>query len=169
MLRKMGLALLVVVGVTGTIAAAEHKPGSFGLGWYSFDAPIGGRVWVTPRLGVDVGLGFFRATETDAKTHATVELGVPIDLVQTEKVNLFMRPGMSFWTNGKTEGTYPNLEYSTRKSVQADLGVEWFVTDRLSLGAGYGVRWTESTTEGGASVFRTQASGFSNVGFHFYF
>ena len=146
--------------------AGEHKTGTFGLGWYSQTAPVGGRAWITPQIGVDLGLGY-----ADKNTLGTdndrihVNIGVPVDVVQTDRVNFFIRPGYELQTNSRTV----NGELKSTSIITADLGVEWFVTDAFSLSAGHGleVKQVDGSDDWGISALR--ALSFENVGFHFYF
>ncbi len=86
MLRKLQFTLLMLLMASPALKAAAHKPGSFGVGWYSFDAPIGGPLWVLPNIGVDLGVGFDKTGFSNDKTNVVFDMGVPFDVVQTEKV-----------------------------------------------------------------------------------
>lgn len=146
--------------------AGEHKPGTFGLGWYSTSAPVGGRVWVTEQIGIDLGLGYADKKSlgsTEDRFH--INLGVPVDVVQTERVNFFIRPGYEFQTNSRTVGT----ELKSTSIITADLGVEWFVTDQFTLSAGHGLQIAQVDGSDDWGISALRALSFNNVGFHFYF
>ena len=167
MKRFFILSVLGLVMGTTSLRAAEPKAGTIGLGWYSISAPVGGRVWVTPMVGVDIGLGFADKNllgATNDRFH--VNAGIPVNVVMTEKVNFFIRPGVEFQTNARTVGP----EVKSKLIVTADLGVEWFVTEQLSLTVGHGLQFEQlsgPTDKSGLSALR--ALSFDNVGFHFYF
>jgi len=154
---------------TSLVCAESHKPLSFGIGWYSGLAPLGGRLWLTNRIGVDLGAGFFNYTEEDFQSSFMLNIGVPIDLVQTEHVNLYVRPGYQLDTSGRSKWEDGAAEYESQHAMTADIAVEWFITRRFSLGAGYGIVWEQSNQIGEGSVVKSQAFGIENIGFHFYF
>jgi len=84
----------------------------------------------------------------------------------TEKVNFFIRPGVELQTNARTVGT----EVKSKMIITADLGVEWFVTDKFSLSAGHGLQFEQlSGPDDKFGVSALRALSFENVGFHFYF
>ena len=123
MKRSFVLAVLGGIISTTSLHAAEPKPGMFGLGWYSLSAPIGGRVWATPRVGVDLGLGYADKNLLGAANDRFhVNVGVPVNVVMTEKANFFIRPGIELQTNARTVGT----DVKSKMIITADLGVEWF-------------------------------------------
>jgi len=167
MKRFLLLSVLAILLATGSVQAAELKSGKMGLGWYSLSAPVGGRVWLTPQIGVDLGLGFAdKNLLGSANDRFHVNLGLPVNVVSTEKVNFFIRPGVEFQTNARTVGT----EVKSKLIFTADLGAEWFVTDQFSLTAGHGMQFEQLSgpdDKFGFSALR--ALGFESVGFHFYF
>jgi hypothetical protein len=148
------------------MSAGEHRAGTLGLGWYSSSAPIGGRVWVTPQIGVDLGLGYAdKKSISAANDRIHVNLGVPVDVVQTEHVNFFIRPGFELQTNSRTVGE----EVKSTSLITADLGVEWFVTEQFTLSAGHGLQIAQVSGSDDWGVSALRALSFNNVGFHFYF
>lgn len=167
MKRFFALALLGVAITTVSARAAEPKSGTFGLGWYSISAPVGGRVWISPMVGVDLGLGYAdKNVLGTAKDRFHVNLGIPVNVVRTEKVNFFIRPGVELQTNARTVGT----EVKSKMIITADLGVEWFVTENFSLTVGHGLQFEQlSGPDDKFGVSALRALSFENVGFHFYF
>lgn len=167
MKRFMVVCILGLVMTTASVRAAELKAGTFGLGWHSVSAPVGGRVWISPMVGVDLGLGFADKNVLGAANDRVhVNVGIPVNVVMTEKVNFFIRPGVEFQTNARTVGT----EVKSKVIITADLGAEWFVTDKFSLSAGHGLQVEQVSgpnDKWGISALR--ALSFENVGFHFYF
>jgi hypothetical protein len=167
MKRFFALALLGVAITTVSARAAEPKSGTFGLGWYSISAPVGGRVWISPMVGVDLGLGYAdKNVLGTAKDRFHVNLGIPVNVVRTEKVNFFIRPGVELQTNARTVGT----EVKSKMIITADLGAEWFVTENFSLTVGHGLQFEQlSGPDDKFGVSALRALSFENVGFHFYF
>lgn len=167
MKRILTLALFVAIIATTSTQAAEPKAGTFGLGWYSASAPVGGRVWVSSHVGIDLGLGFadknFLGAE-DSRIH--INVGLPVNVVTTEKVNFFIRPGVEFQTNARVVAG----ERKSKMIITADLGAEWFVTDQFSLSVGHGLQIEQlSGPEDKTGFSALRALSFENVGFHFYF
>ena len=167
MKRFIALATLVVAVTTASLQAAEPKPGTFGLGWYSLSAPVGGRIWVSPMVGVDLGLGFADKNLLGAANDRFhINVGIPVNVIMTEKVNFFIRPGVEFQTNARTVGT----ALKSKMIITADLGVEWFVTEKFSLTAGHGLQVEQlSGPDDKVGISALRALSFENVGFHFYF
>jgi hypothetical protein len=165
-MKKIYLILLTQLLSSASFAADGVK---FGLGWYSMSAPVGGRLWVSPAVGLDLGLGYadknFLGSEND-RFH--INAGVVFNAVKAGDVNFFIRPGVEFQTNARSVGA----ETKSKMIITADLGVEWFVTDQFSLSAGHGLQFEQldhasDDSKWGISALR--ALSFSNVGFHFYF
>jgi hypothetical protein len=167
MKRFFSLVLLGVAITTVSARAAEPKSGTFGLGWYSISAPVGGRVWISPMVGVDLGLGYAdKNVLGTAKDRFHVNLGIPVNVVMTEKVNFFIRPGVELQTNARTVGT----EVKSKMIITADLGAEWFVTENFSLTVGHGLQFEQlSGPDDKFGMSALRALSFENVGFHFYF
>jgi hypothetical protein len=167
MKRFIALVSLGIAVTTISARAAELKPGSFGLGWYSLSAPVGGRVWVSPTVGVDLGLGYAdKNVLGTSRDRFHINIGLPVNVVMTEKVNFFVRPGVEFQTNARTVGT----EVKSKMIITADLGAEWFVTEKFSLTVGHGLQFEQlSGPDDKFGVSALRALSFENVGFHFYF
>jgi hypothetical protein len=164
---------LIVLGIIGLmigatpLKAAEPKADTVGLGWYSMSAPAGGRIWVSPIIGVDLGLGFADKNVLGAgKDRFHVNVGIPVNVAMTDNVNFFIRPGVELQTNARTVGT----EVKSKMIITADLGVEWFVTDKFPLSAGHGLQFEQlSGQDDKFGVSALRALSFENVGCHFYF
>jgi hypothetical protein len=164
--RSILSAMLLFVVLTSLASAGEHKTGTFGLGWYSTTAPVGGRVWVTPMIGLDLGFGYAdKKVLGTANDRFHVNVGVPVDLVQTERVNFFIRPGFEFQTNSRVV----NTEVKSTSLLTADLGVEWFVTDQFTLSAGHGLQLEQVNGSDDWGISALRALSFNSIGFHFYF
>lgn len=169
--RKMLLSLSLLALASSALVAGEHRSGTVGMGWYSASAPVGARVWVTPRIGLDLGLGFAdkKALGT-SESRVHVNVGVPVDLVQTDRVNFFIRPGVEIQTNSRQVATTNGgVESKPSTYITLDFGAEWFVTDQFSLSAGHGLTIEQSGPNDDWGITALRALSFNNVGFHFYF
>jgi hypothetical protein len=166
-MKRFTSIVLTVLIISSLSFATERRAGQFGMGWYSPTAPVGGRVWVTPTIGIDLGLGYADKNflgSTNDRIH--VNVGFPVDLVQTPSVNFFVRPGFEYQTNSRTVAN----ELKSSAIITADFGAEWAVTDQFSLSVGHGIELRQlggQEDKWGLSALR--ALGFENVGFHFYF
>ena len=161
MKRSIIASMLLLSTVVPSLFAGEPKSGTFGLGWYSASAPVGGRVWLTPQVGLDLGLVF-----ANDKARGTINVGFPVNVVTTEKVNFFIRPGVEYQTNSRVDAA--NAKTGTT-IVTADLGAEWFVTEQFSLTVGHGLQFTQLSGSDDWGITALRALSFENVGFHFYF
>lgn len=172
MKRFLSVCALILTTVSLS-SAGEPKPGTFGLGWYSATAPVGGRVWLTPQVGLDLGLGL--ADENSglsvSGTRFHLNVGVPVNVVVTEKANFFIRPGIELQTSSRTV----NGGKESTMIISADLGAEYWVADNLTLSVGHGLQLQQvtvgapGTQETKFSLTALRALSFTNVGFHFYF
>lgn len=167
----LATSMLLILAVPA-LHAGTPKAGTFGLGWYSSTAPVGGRVWLTPEVGLDIGLGFADKNALTGMTGTTVEdsrvhvnIGIPVNVVTTESVNFFIRPGVEYQTNARMVGT----ELKAKTIITADLGAEWFVSDRMSLSVGHGLQFEQFSGSDDWGITALRALSFENVGFHFYF
>lgn len=167
MKRTILMSMLLLFGAASSLFAGEPKSGTFGLGWYSPSAPVGGRVWLTPQIGLDLGLGFANDKalgSADSRVH--VNVGFPVNVVTTGTVNFFIRPGVEFQTNSRLDAAGATTGTTI---VTADLGAEWFVTEQFSLSAGHGLQLFQVSGSDDWGITALRALSFDNVGFHFYF
>ncbi len=164
---KKIIVIFTLIVLTATVSfPASPKPGTFGLGWYSPSAPVGGRVWVNEMVALDLGLGFAdknALASADSRVH--LNIGIPVTVVTTERVNFFIRPGVEFQTNSRVVGS----EVKSTTIITADLGAEWFVTDQFSLTAGHGLQFAQVNGSDDWGITALRALSVDNVGFHFYF
>lgn len=167
-MKKISLIIFSVLVLSTSIYSQKTDQPTFGLGWYSTSAPIGGRLLFN-NVGIDLGLGYaskdLLGTDDD-RFH--VNVGVVFYPVKKGNVSFFIRPGLELQTGARKVGT----ETKSKMIITADLGAEWFVTDQFSLSVGHGLQFEQlSSTTGddkwGISALR--ALSFNNVGFHFYF
>ena len=105
-MKKALLALVVAALAIPAAARAERDlTGTFALGYWNAEAPIGGRYVISKSTALDLGVGFAQAPISDDPTTATVgdeaknmqfhvAAGIPFTIVRREKVNFFVRPGV---------------------------------------------------------------------------
>ena len=58
MKRILFIPLLTFLLASSLSFGQEHSKTRFGLGWYSMSAPVGGRVLINNKVGIDLGLGY---------------------------------------------------------------------------------------------------------------
>jgi len=113
MKKILPLGLALGFFVFGSAWGVDKK-GKFGLGFFNDDAPLGGRYWVTDKIGIDFGFGIdlrnvvdstvsinlapLKAPNPGKKTLSEIRLdgGVPFNVIQMEKVNFLIRPGFTY-------------------------------------------------------------------------
>lgn len=165
----MSILFILLAVTAGAPAAFAGQPvaGTFGLGWYSPTAPVGGRVWVSPQIGIDIGLGYANDKAlggADSRVH--INVGIPVNVVTTEHVNFFIRPGVEYQTNSRLDAAGAMTGTTI---VTADLGAEWFVSSQFSLSVGHGLSAFQISGSDDWGITALRALSFDKVGFHFYF
>jgi hypothetical protein len=131
-MKKIYIAILALLISTSAFAQSGPK---FGLGWYSMSAPVGGRLWVSPVIGIDLGLGYADKKLLGADNDRFhLNAGIVFNAVKAGDANFFIRPGIELQSNGRTVGS----ETKSKLIVTADLGVEWFVSEQILLSVGHG-------------------------------
>jgi len=179
------LCALAVMLVIPAVGNAVDMTGKYGLGYFSSDAPVGGRIWATPELGIDVGIGFESVDiwEGSDKTSATsfwFEIGFPYVVVNTERANFFVRPGLLFGQLDDRVYGFGGLDEKwTTMTFSLAPGAEVFFGDHFSLEAGHGIaidmqKYPDDPVYGdrageSETRIRTFGEGISYLGFHFYF
>jgi len=187
----LALLLAIPVGIT-----AKDMTGKWGLGYFSSDAPVGGRFWLNERVGLDVGVGF-ELTDTyvtnpnstgpedaqlkESATSFWLEVGAPIIVMPTERANFFLRPGVIFASlDDRAYGTGELDTKWTQVTLLATPGAEVFFGEHFSLSAGHGIAVDILSVpdEEGIPEFRRGESetnirsfdaSVTYFGFHFYF
>lgn len=174
MLAVLSLATMVAVP---SFAAVDLK-GKWGLGYQRPEAPIGARIWLSEKMGLDLGLGFVSSDNNptgESQTEYAVDLGLPIVLASAGSANFYVRPGFGYASSKDYDYTTPPVKAvdATDFWVTGDLGVEYFATDNFSLQVAHGLIYNSHDTDltGGqkTSTFGTEAFGISSIGFHYYF
>ena len=188
--RFLALAALIFLFVPARSHAQDHK-GSWALGYWDKNAPLGVRYQVNEKVGIDLALGFQTSKGVDEasattpeKTFTTfaVDFGIPFNLVRTEHANFFFRPGLTSQmipyyvgpSGAATKKTLSNL------AVSGTLGAEWKATEHLTLSVGHGVEWDKSNPFVGPgdllgaeatkeSTFGSRAFDITEIGFRWYF
>jgi len=179
--------LLAVVSMAFVVAAlgagdagAKDMTKMKSVGWYDQNAPIGGGIWLTDKVGIQAGVGLFNTDVEGADTRFSVTGAVPIVLAGSDRVNFMFRPG-GFFESKPASGVDNFI------SIRGDLAVEVFLSDRFSVIGGHGVEYvrtkydTSSFSKTGdlkpladgssdtTSDFQTREISSSSVGFMFYF
>jgi hypothetical protein len=162
--------LIAILTLTlSSLSFAGEKDIKYGLGWYSVSAPIGGRIWFTPDVGLDLGLGYADKNALGStKDRIHINVGIPVNVVKVKDVNFVIRPGIEFQTNARVVAG----ELKSKMIITADLGAEWWITENFTLSVGHGFQFEQldhPTDDSKWRISALRALGFNNVGFHFYF
>lgn len=167
-MRKIMAALAVVaaasLATTGVSHAVDMTRGATGVGFFDQNAPIGGIYWFSPKAAFAVGIGIQKPDEGDTEFDLTV--GIPINVAGNSRANLQVRPRVFFATNTPIgAGTGDYLAFG------ADLAVEVFLAEHLSVLAGHGVEVQSVSPEEGDSItnINSRVVSGSSVGFYYYF
>jgi len=182
---KKIVTLLAVLAVSSVIAAPSHATdlkGKWGLGYQRELAPVGARFWLSPKVGLDLGVGFQSVSDDNSVvgekgTSFAFDIGMPYVLASSGNTNFWIRPGVTFASvpNDYLDGVGNRVDNSASIFwVSGDLGVEHFFSDNFSLQAAHGVVFKDydpGSDQAGTkySTFETEAFGISSIGFHYYF
>lgn len=166
MKKSLLMTTLITLLTISGLLAQDMK---YGLGWYSASAPVGGRIWFTPDYGFDLGLGYADKNALGAdKDRVHLNVGLPVNVFKANSVNFFIRPGIEFQTNARQVGS----EVKSKMIITADLGAEWWITEKFTLSVGHGLQFEQvnhATDDSKWGITALRALGFNNLGFHFYF
>jgi len=184
MKRLMILAVVALLAIPA-LSNAVDMTGKYGLGYFNTDAPVGGRIWLTPDLGLDLGIGFkaesvWMGADKETATSFWLEAGFPYVVVATDRANFFVRPGVVFGQlDDRSFGTENLDEKWTYMSFSLTPGAEVFFGDHFSLEAGHGIaidmqKYPDNAAYGSRAgetetMIRTFDAGLTYLGFHFYF
>jgi opacity protein-like surface antigen len=173
MMKRIALFAALATTLVASAAMAEPAKGKWGLGYFSEKAPVGARYWLSPKLGLDLGVGFTQnEDEGETVNGYAFDIGLPIVLGNYENAFFFVRPGFLYSSDEDAiTGTPVTVATNTQYAIGADFGVEWFINDRFSLQVAHGIGYVNNDPENGdsSSSIATRGLGISNVGFHFYF
>lgn len=169
-MRKILSAVVVaafVAALGGGLAEAKDMTNMKGLGWYTQDAPLGGIIWFSPKIGITAGVGFNKVNLPDPledpDTQFNLAAAIPIVLAGADDVNFMFRPGFQY-------ASKPN-GFDSAFEVDADLAVELWITSRASVLGGTGIHFASvSPVDGDATTtIGTHAISLTEVGFYYYF
>ena len=166
--------------------------GKYGLGYFMSDAPVGGRFWATPQLGIDVGIGLESKTvwmvpvgggdaEKESAMSLWFEIGFPYIVFPGDRANFFIRPGFQFaQLDDRVYGSGGLDEKWTVMQFTIAPGAEVFFGEHFSLEAAHGIAiemlsYPDDEDAYGSLAgesetnFYSFGAGVSYLGFHFYF
>ena len=170
-MRKILSAVVVAgfVAALGGVAEAKDMTNMKGLGWYRQEAPIGGIIWFSPKIGITAGIGFDKVDlpepAEDPDTQINLAAAVPIVLAGADDVTFMFRPGIVF----SSKPAPPVVDSSFE--VDLDLAVEFWITSRASILGAAGIHFVSDSPETGDSTtfIGTHAMSATEVGFYYYF
>lgn len=172
MKRLIGMLVLGLVVGAGAASAQNGPKGA--LGFHNIDAPLGIRWWLSPKVGIDAGLGYgsnqvsTSATTTASVSNFTADAGVPIVLKSWDKVHFAVRPGLSYHSQ-ELFGTSDN---DITITIGGELEAEVFLADNLSVSAAQGIAFEHfdpaDPTESSTTDWGTTGANFTHIGFHVY-
>ena len=175
MLKKMFGLMLVMALLIPVAGNAMDMTGKWGLGYFSSEAPVGVRYWINEKLGVDLGIGFESKDFGDeTATSFWFEGGFPYVLMDTDRANFFVRPGLVFASlDDRVYGNNNLDETWTKITIKLTPGAEVFFGEHFSLQAAHGIMIDLTTPPDAVgdskTEFNTGAYSISEIGFHFYF
>jgi len=194
--RFLAVAAFAAMLIPSSAFAVDHSK-QWALGYFAEDAPIGVRYMMSPKLGFDFGLGYstkegedYAVSDTDpgatsSNGQFSFELGLPYNIVKTDRADFFVRPSFLMTTVPYflDNGTSTTSESVTDTKFGLMLGAEWHATDNLSLSFGHGFGW--ATGHGGDAIRGQELNaepqsttsittvgssmGSSSIGFRWYF
>lgn len=199
LMRLFTVGCLVVA--FASYAAAENANqrlvGKKGIGYYSSEAPLGVRYWMSDAMAVDVGVGLDMATKADnPNTPSAVEdetlfnwafdVGLPFVLHGEENMIVYFRPGITLVGDNVFDSSataQPNDKvYDIAFAGGLSLGGEFFLGQfgwpNLSFSGQIGVNFNvvspgasgaESTFNFGSTFDDVSIVDTGSLGFHIYF
>jgi hypothetical protein len=163
-MRKF-FAAVVVAGISvlagAGLAHAEgnQTKGTWYLGFWDYNAPVGVRTLVSDDLEVMGALGMRKPDEGD--TEIDIAGAVGFRLIHGKSTHLTVRPGFFYATN-------PGGGADSYISLRGDLVFEWEITDGVSFVTGPGIEFQTISPEGDGdsiSIFNTRSLNGALVGF----
>jgi hypothetical protein len=169
---KKALFFTVLFCLVAGTALAHDVTGRIGLGFDTSQAPIGLRYFFSPKIGVDIGVGFDSnevdiGGDTEKFTDFSIAAGLPIRIHETgDRVNFNFLPLLMYTSSDQGD------ESDTFFDILAALEFEAFVTNDLSVSAimGIGIEMfspADDTDESTTDIF-TVGSNLTEFGVHYY-
>lgn len=124
-------------------SAMAIEPGSYGLGFTSSSAPIGGYYQATDVLGITGGIGL--ESFDMGNTNFYLEVGLPIAMHQGDRSCFGIRPGVMFANFSPDDGGssktafHRGLDDGTALQFQAWLFYMWMATDNVAINFYHGL------------------------------
>ena len=163
---KKVLFFAVALTMVAGSAMAATPGGKIGIGFLHYDAPIGARIVMNEKVALDVSFVFNTENDGD-RTDFNLMGAVPIRVIDTEKANLNVMPGISFYNMGAPSGG----DSSSLIELFAALEVEYFLSPAFAVHAAHGLGVSIFSPGGDADSstdFGTFGSNWTSLGFHFY-
>lgn len=172
-MRKTLFFLVAFCLIAATSASAKDVAKRIGLGFTTTSAPVGGRYFFSPKVGLDLGFGITSTQEEfttgkETKTGWAVRAGLPIVIIPVgDRVNFLFNPSFQYMD----PGAYGDAESTTQMSILGSLEFEVFVTGDFSVSASHGIGVDITSPPGDAESTTNWGTFGENVtqfGFHYY-
>jgi hypothetical protein len=166
---KKILFFTVALSMVAGSAMAADMTGRLGLGFVTPSAPVGGRYWISDKVGVDLGVGINVDDQGDESyTNWRVAAGLPINIQNiAERVRFNFLPVVQFKNVDRGD-----LDADTYITIWGALEFEVHVTPDFTVGASHGVVVdlyspgdSDAESETDIGFFGANATEF---GFHYY-
>jgi hypothetical protein len=180
MLKRLMILSVVLALAIPAVSQAVDMTGKYGLGYFRSQAPVGARFWLGPQVGLDVGVGFeMEDLGEETASSFWIEGGVPYVIIDTERANFMLRPGVLFGNLDARPYGIDSEKKWTKIIISAMPVAEVFFGQHFSLEAGHGleveiVSYPDEEPFGGLAGesfthVRSLAASVTYIGFHFYF
>lgn len=174
------LGFLAVVMMVSSTGMAKDVDGKIGMGYFNSDTPVGGRLWVSDKLGIDLGVGFNVEDQGSVNyTDFYVGAGLNYIVFNTDRANFMARLGGVIGQLDARPYEIDSESKWTKIKISIMPVAEVFFGDNFSLSAGHGFELemmsypdeAEFDTLAGETRtnIRTLDGGITHLGFHFYF
>lgn len=152
--------------------------GAIGIGYFTTSAPLGVRMWLNDKIGIDAGVGLrIDSTPEDVGWGLSMEGGLLYSLKNTENMIIFARGGVGV---GLSDSGQPASDVQWGVELNGMLGAEFFMGAlgfpnlSFSAGVGLGIELLESPVDGDFGVRILSKNAPANIvaagvlGFHVY-
>jgi hypothetical protein len=176
----LATAVFVMALMVPVSGSAKDVNGKIGMGYFNSEAPVGGRIWASDKLGLDLGVGFdINDQGSENFTDFYVGAGINYVLFDFDRANFMARLGGVFGQLDARPFGIDSDKKWTKVSITVMPVAEIFFGDHFSLSAGHGfelelISYPDEDAFGdlageSRTNIRTLDGSVTHLGFHFYF